>query len=147
MVPTLLYSEVVRYGVCNVRYKIVCNNTSKTPAGRQATEGRFTERSVERSKERPVERLVSGWSIYSSPQTLIPSPIDSARRVTSIPRVSVSNSQPTPTMMAAFYRACQRASGGRRPTVPETLSGTLPGTLSGWWVSGVSWTLKLGGST
>ena len=31
-------------------------------------------------------RVSSGWSICTSPQKLIPSPIDSARRVTSIPR-------------------------------------------------------------
>ena len=37
-------------------------------------------------------RVFSGWSIYTSPQKLIPSPIDSARRVKSIPHVS------TPTM-------------------------------------------------
>ena len=29
----------------------------------------------------------------------------------------------------------------------ERFLGTLLGTLSGWWVSGVSWKLKLGGST
>ena len=45
-----------------------------------------------------------------SPQTLIPSPIDSARRVTSIPRVSVSNSPPTPTILRAFQGAFPRAS-------------------------------------
>ena len=42
-------------------------------------------------KERPLERsrgVFSGWGIYTSPQKLIPSPIDSARRVTSIPWVS-----------------------------------------------------------
>ena len=58
-------------------------------------------------------RVVSGWSIYTSPQTLIPSPIDSARRVTSIPRVSDSNSHPTPTILRAFQGAFQRASGAR----------------------------------
>ena len=40
--------------------------TSKTPAGRQATEGRFRDRVVERSRERSVERSREGvfWMEY-----------------------------------------------------------------------------------
>ena len=40
--------------------------TSKTPAGRQATEGRFRDRAVERSRERSVERSSEGvfWMEY-----------------------------------------------------------------------------------
>ena len=42
------------------------NITSKTPAGRQATEGRFRDRAVERSRERCVERSSEGvfWMEY-----------------------------------------------------------------------------------
>ena len=41
-------------------------STSKTPAGRQATEGRFRDRAVERSRERSVERSSEGgfWMEY-----------------------------------------------------------------------------------
>ena len=65
-------------------------------------------------------RVFSGWSIYTSPQTLIPSPIDSARRVTSIPRVSDSNSHPTPTILTAFQGAFPRAFGRAGPAAGRT---------------------------
>ena len=59
------------------------------------------ERPVERSRKRSVERsgedVVFGWSMRRSPQSPIPSPIDSARRVTSIPGVSTPTSRGTPT--------------------------------------------------
>ena len=46
--------------------------------------------------------------------------------------------------VAVYYESLRSATDGRPA---ETLLGTLLGTLSGWWVSAVSWTLKLGGST
>ena len=49
--------------------------------------------------------VFSGWVIYTSPQNSTPSPIDSTHRVTSIPRVSTSNSHPTPTILRAFQGA------------------------------------------
>ena len=60
-------------------------------------------------------RVFSGWSIYTSPQTLISSPSDSARRVTSIPRVPDSNSHPTPTILRAFQGAFPGAFGRAGP--------------------------------
>ena len=65
-------------------------------------------------------RVFSGWSIYTSPQTLIPSPIDSARRVTSIPRVSASNSQPTPTILTPFPKKRSQKAFGRPAVRPYT---------------------------
>ena len=47
------------------------NVTSKTPAGRQATEGRFRDRAVERSRERSVERSREGcFSVGVCPDLL-----------------------------------------------------------------------------
>ena len=100
------FSGVEKRSCKNPNFKVVLYDwcivliTSKTPAGRHATE----DRSRNALWNAPM-RVFSGWSICASPQTLIPSPIDSARRVTSIPRVSVSNSQPTPTILIAFQGA------------------------------------------
>ena len=74
-------------------------------------------------------RVFSGWSIYTSPQKLIPSPIDSARRVTSIPRVSVSNSHPTSTILRPFPKKRSQKAFRRPPAVHTSPGYIVMGNL------------------
>ena len=59
--------------------------------------------------------VVSSWIIEAPPRTLIPSPIDSARRVTLFPVVSALQQTPTPpNMWNVTERDIERVDAGRQ---------------------------------
>ena len=68
----------------------------------------MTERDTERDMERDsvTEGMISGWNIQWPPQGLGPSPIDSARRVTSIPIVSHTGSPTKYTIHLSVTQKC-----------------------------------------
>ena len=60
--------------------------------------------------------MFSGWAVYAPPRTPIPSPIDSAHRVTSIPVVSAHQQTLTPPNLSSVTERDMERSG--RPAGP-----------------------------